>query len=107
MGKSTSAIAYEYIHHGDGSAYDIGDVLYCLWGDGDGTVLQLCICQYVASYDYKCCDWPYGLENGVSRIAMVMAGYVVYATSLSLVAYGMNVLPIIITTCVSTCDVWR
>ena len=43
----------------------------------------------------------------VSRIATAMAGYVVWVTSLFLVAYGISVLAISITACVSTYGVWR
>ena len=47
------------------------------------------------------------LACAVSRIAIAIAGYVAYATSLFLVAYGMNVLAITITACVSTYGMWR
>ena len=46
------------------------------------------------------------LARVVSRIAIAIAGYVVYATSLFLVACGKNVLAINIIACVSTCGVW-
>ena len=42
----------------------------------------------------------------ISRIAIAIAGYLVYVTSLFSVAYGMNVLAINSTACVSTCGVW-